>query len=415
MEYNKNFTISGWSCRAWNRCGKDIEPAEMIREWYELGLTLMIAYSDSNDWARTHALLDEAQKCGMQLIIQDWGANVDNLIINGEDRYRESMKKLVDEFGSHPATFGFYVTDEPHVDNLEDTLKACRINNELAPHLTAYVNLLPWFDWIAERMGTKAYGPYLDRVVKEGELKLLSYDCYAQMYENKVGYNDYFNNLREQSLASKRNNVPFHNIVLCTGHYDYMCPTKDDLLWQLNTSVAHGAKGVSWFLLDNPDEHNYRNSPINLLGERTPEYYTLSEVNRIFNEYHGKVFATLTHDESYHVCKAYGGVSLFEPFGCVLEIESRGNVPLIVSGYHNDEGERFFAICNNTTDTTTCVTLTIKEGVEILKCRCGNTFGRPDSLTDPVGERENKVGNTKTYTFFMSAGQLVLFKEVPEK
>ncbi|MBQ9748972.1 MAG: hypothetical protein IJV87_00140 [Clostridia bacterium] len=415
MEYNKKFTISGWSCRAWSSYGLNRSPAEVVKEWHDLGLTLMIAYSDSKDWSRTHALLDEAHKHGMKLIIQDWGANVDNLIVNGEEHYRESMKKLVDEFGSHPATFGFYVTDEPHVDNLEDTLKACRINNELAPHLTAYMNLLPWFDWIAERMGTKEYAPYLDKVVKEGELKLLSYDCYTQMYANKVGYNDYFNNLREQSLASKRNNVPFYNIVLCTGHYDYMCPTKDDLLWQLNTSVAHGAKGVSWFIIDTPDEHNYRNAPINLLGERTSEYYTLGEVNRTFNEYHGRVFAALTLDECYHVCESYGGMPLFEPFGCVLNVESRGNVPLIASGYHNDEGERFFAICNNTTDTTTCVSLTIKEGTEILKCRCGNTFGRPDSLTDPVGERENKVGNTKTYTFFLSAGQLMLFKEEKEK
>ena len=406
MEYTKDFTISAWSCH-----GIDKEPAEKVKEWHELGLTLMIAHSDKKDWAKTHALLDEAHKYGMQLIIEDWDANVDNLIRNGEDCYRESMKKLVDEFGSHPATFGFYVTDEPHVDNLEDTLKACRINNELAPHLTAYMNLLPWFDWIAERMGTKEYAHYLDKVVKEGQLKLLSYDCYTQMYANKVGYDDYFNNLREQSLAAKRNNVPFWNIVLCTGHYDYMCPTKDDLIWQMNTSVAHGAKAVSWFIIDVPDGHNYRNAPINLLGERTPEFNTLSEVNRTFNEYCGRVFATLTLDECYHVCKAYGGMSLFKPFGCVANIESRGDVPLIASSYHNDEGERFFAICNNTPDTTTCVSLTIDEGAEISRCYFGNRFGRPTSLTDPVGERENKGGNTKTYTFFLSAGQIALFKE----
>lgn len=406
MEYNKDFTISAWSCRE-----IDKDPAEQIKDWHDLGITVMIAHSDRSDWAKTHALLDEAQKCGMQLILRDWGANVDNLRHGGEEHYRKCIKELVDEFGSHPATFGFYITDEPGADNIEDTLKACRINDELAPHLTAYLNLLPWFDWIGERMGTDAYAPYLDRVVKEGELKLLSYDCYTQMYANKVGYDDYFNNLREQMLASKRNNVPFWNIVLCTGHYDYMCPTKTDLIWQLNTSVAHGAKCVSWFLLEIPDGHNYRNAPINLLGERTPEFDVLGEVNRTFNAYCGRVFAELTIDECYHACRSYGGMPLFEPFGCIAAIESRADVPLIVSGYHNDEGERFFAICNNTTDTTTCVSLTIKEGSEISRCYFGNTFGYPTSLTDPVGERENKVGNTKTYTFFLSPGQLVLFKE----
>lgn len=410
MEYTKNFTISGWS-----DCGIDKPPIEKIKEWHDLGLTVMTAFSIKSNWAQTHELLDEAEKCGMKLIIQDWGANVDNLILNGEEHYRESMRELIEEFGSHPATFGFYITDEPSKDRLEATLRACTINQEMAPHLTAYMNLLPWFNWIGERMGTDAYAPYLDRVTKDGNLKLLSYDCYAQMYANKVGYDDYFNNLREHYLASGRNGVPFWNIVLCTGHFDYMCPTKDDLIWQLNTSVAHGAKGVSWFILDIPNGgiNNYRNAPINLLGERTAEYNVLSEVNRTFNEFCGKIFATLTIDECYHAFKAYGGMPLFQPFGCVLEVESRDNLPLIISGYHDEEGGRFFSVCNNNPDKTALVTLRVKNDVEIERCRFGNKFGEPSSLTDPVGERYNKGGNTKTYTFFMAPGQLALFREKP--
>ena len=406
MKYTKNFTISGWSCH-----GIDKTPVEKIKEWHELGLTVMIAHSNKNNWAQTHALLDEAEKCGMKLIIEDWDANMDNLRINGEEHYRESMKKLIAEFGSHPATYGFYITDEPSADNIEVTLRACAINEELAPHLTAYLNLLPWFDWIGERMGTKEYAPYLDRVVAEGKVKVLSYDCYAQMYANQVGYDDYFNNLREYYLASKRNGLPFWNIVLSTGHYDYMCPTKDDLIWQMNTSVAHGAKGVSWFIIDEPDGHNYRNAPINMLGERTPEYGVLSEVNRTFNAYHGKVFAHLEIDECYHVCKAYGGMPLFKPFGCVMEIESRNALPLIASSYHDEEGGKYFSVCNNSPYKVASVTLRVNDNVEIERCYFGNRFGNPTSLTDPVGELQNKGGNTKTYTFFLSPGHIALFRE----
>ena len=406
MEFTKDFTIFGWSCH-----GIDKSPEEKIKEWRELGLTVMIAHSDKNNWDVTHALLDEAEKCGMKLIIEDWVSNMDNLRIYGEEHYRKCMVELVGEFGSHPAVFGFYITDEPSAETIEYTLKAVRINQELAPHLTAYVNLLPWFDWIGERMGTDAYAPYLDRVVAGG-VKILSYDCYAQMYQNKVGYDDYFNNLREQMLASKRNGVPFWNIVLCAGHYDYMCPSKDDLLWQLNTSVAHGAKGIGWFLLDIPDGHNYRNAPINLLGERTPEYYALAEVNRTFNEYHGRVFSALEIEECYHVCKAWGGMPLFEPFGCVLEIESRNELPLIASGYSDGEGGKYFSVCNNSTTEVASVTLRVKDDVEIERCYFGNRFGTPTSLTDPVGELYNKGGNTKTYTFFLSPGQIALFREI---
>ena len=406
MEYSKDFMISAWSVR-----GIDKPPKEKVREWQELGLTVPIAHSNKNNWKLTHELLDCAAEAGMTLIIQDWEANMDNLRLNGEEYYRKSMRKLIDEFGSHPATFGFYITDEPSAENNEYAFKAVEINQEMAPHLTAYLNLLPWFDWIGERMGSDAYAPYLDRVVKEGKVKLLSYDCYTQMYANCRGYDDYFNNLREHYLASKRHNVPFLNIVLCTGHYDYQCPTKDDMQWQLSTSVAHGARGIGWFIIDIPDGHNYRNAPINILGERTQEFYWLGEVNRTFNEYHGRVFASLTVDECYHVNKAYGGMPLFEPFGCVVGIEERNHNPLIISSYHNDEGERFFAVCNNSPRETSSVTLRVKDDCEISRCYFGNRFAKPVSLTDPVGELYNKGGNTKTYTFFMAPGQICLFRE----
>lgn len=407
MEYTKNFTISGWGGQ-----NPSLTPQEQIKEWHDLGLTVMIAHCTRSTSDRTVELLDEAEKCGMQLIVEDWDANVDNLIINGEEYYRESVKNLLGKIGSHPALYGFYITDEPSVDNIEATLKACRINKELAPHLTAYLNLLPWFDWIGERMGTKEYAPYLDRVVKEGEIGLLSYDCYAQMYKNAVGYDDYFNNLREYYLASRRNGVPFWNIVLCTGHYDYMCPTKDDLIWQLNTSVAHGAKGVSWFILKEPNNgFNYRNAPINLMGERTPEFDVLSEVNRTFNAYHGKVFSVLEIDECYHVCKSYGGMPLFEPFGCILDVESRGDLPLIVSGYHDSEGGRYFSVCNNSPREVASVSLVVKDDAEIERCFYGNRFSKPTSLTDPVGALTNRGGTAKTYTFFLAPGQIALYKE----
>ena len=407
MEYSKNFTIFGWSVR-----GIDKSPAEKIKEWQDLGLTVMIAHCEGSKWDIMHSLLDEAHKCGMKLIIEDWAANMDNLRMFGEEHYRKCMEKLVAEFGSHPATMGFYITDEPSADNIECTFKAVRINQELAPHLTAYVNLLPWFHWIGERIGSDAHAPYLDRVVREGGVKVLSYDCYAQMYANKVGWDDYFNNLREHGLAAKRNGVPFWNIVLCTGHYDYMCPTKDYLWWQLTTSVAHGAKGIGWFIIDIPDDgNNYRNAPINLLGDRTPEFFSLSEVNRTFNEYSGRVFETLEIDECYHVNKSFGGMPLFEPFGCVLEVESRDDQPLIVSGYHDSDGRRYFAVCNNDPEKTASVTLRIKNDAEIERCYMGNTFRNPSSLTDPVGERYNKGGNTKTYTFFMAPGQIALYRE----
>ena len=405
MKNQDKFFISAWNRSAFNKA-----PEEKIADWHDLGLTVAMAHYTDAERPKVKKLLDLADEKGMKLILGDERAYWKNLTNNGEEKYRSDMTAAIEEFGHHPATFGFYIGDEPDAPDFDDAMLATRINNELAPHLTAYLNLLPWFNWIGERMGTKEYAPYLDRVVKEGNCTLVSYDCYTQMYEGKVGYDVYFNNLREHYLASKRNNVPFINIVLSSGHFDYRCPSKDDMWWQLNSSVAHGAKGISWFLIDmDIIHHNYRNLPINQLGERTEQFAWLSEVNRIFQKYCGKVINTLTIDKCYHLCEAYGGMPLFEPFGNLLGVESRGNVPLIVSDFYNEQGEHFFMVCNNTPEKSANISIRVKAGVKLTRCNIDNTFMEIPALADPVGAQFNTPG--QSYNFFLSPGQLALLKE----
>lgn len=355
-------------------------------------------------------LFDLAEERGMQLILGDERANWRNLTKNGEEKYRADMADAIAEFGSHPATFGFYIGDEPNAPDFDGAMLATKINNEMAPYLTEYINLLSWFDWIGPRMGTDAYAPYLDRVVNEGACTLLSYDCYTQMYEGKTGYDVYFNNLREYYLASKRHNLPFINIVLVSGHFDYRCPSKNDMWWQLNSSVAHGAKGISRFIIEMDRVHqNYRDLPINLLGERTEQYAWLSKVNRTFQKYCGKVINTLTIDKCYHVCEAYGNMPLFEPFKNLLGVESKGNIPLIVSDFYNDMGEHFYMVCNNNPEKSANVSLRVKAGVTFTICNIDNTFMPITALADPIGAQFNTPG--QSYNFFLSPGQLAMLKE----
>ncbi len=53
------------------------------------------------------------------------------------------------------------------------------------------------------RIGSPAYGPYLDRAVTEGNLALLGWDCYAQMWEGDSGWNVYFNNRINQGTVPR--------------------------------------------------------------------------------------------------------------------------------------------------------------------------------------------------------------------
>jgi hypothetical protein len=379
--------------------------------WRDLGITLAMSPSYSaGDKGEVIKLLNRSAELDIKVIMRDYRTHWRNLTKLGEKGYRELFQQVLDDYGSNAAVYGFFAGDEPDTTSAPDAFAALRIQGEMAPQLTAYLNLLPWFSWLAPRFGTSNLSDYLDRVVSEGNAKLLSYDCYAQMQSEFDGLDVYFENLKGYYLATKRLGVPFFNIALSCGHYRYRCPTKDDLQWQLGTSVAHGAAGVSWYVIQTPGiNDNYRNAPINQLGERTQAFTDMSEVNRVFNNYCGEIITELKIDTCYHVGKAYGGMPLFEPFGNVLEVESNDDVPLIFSRFHDKAGKTYYIVCCNSPVETTYVSITMKTGLNLMRCNYGNRFSSIGAHTDPIGEKDVQEGQTAG--IWLSPGQIALLKE----
>jgi hypothetical protein len=356
-------------------------------------------------------ILDRANKYDMRVIVTDYRTDWRLMTSQGEETYRSLFAQAMEDFGSHPAVMGFYIGDEPNVEDIEDALKAVRIHRELAPKLTPYLNLLPWFDWIGKRMGTPALAPYLDRVVKEG-VSMLSYDCYTQMWDGDQGWNDYFYNLREYYLATRRLSVPFQSILLSIGHYYYRCPNENEMRWQLSTAVAHGASGISWFFINLTDiNENYRNPAIDQFGHRTQSFEWLSTTNCLFQSLCGEIMTGLKVSDCYHVNKTYGGMPLFHPFGKVRDISSEHEVPLIISEFKDKEDRLYWMIVNNSMTECTLATIKFVLGTKLQMCKSGNVFGEVPVHTDPIGEREGE-GN-ENVNLWLAPGQLVLLREDP--
>ena len=405
MRNVKKYPISFWNTTGFNKM-----PAEKIKDWVDLGITLAMAPCDLDNKHLVYELLDLANKNDIKIILCDPRADWKVYMEKGEEKYREGMKDAIKDFGSHPAMFGFFVGDEPDLNESEAAFSSTRINNEMAPHLTAYINLLPWFDWIGDMIGEKSYAEYIDKFVEKTKTKLVSYDCYAQMREGTSGYNDYFNNLYQHYLASKRNDTEFISIVLSCGHWDYRCPSKDDMLWQLTTSVAHGASGVSWFFIELPDILvDARNAPINQLGDRTEQFGWLREVNCVFNNYCGEIISKLTIDKCFHFGESYGGVPEFKQLGPIKKISSSTNTPLIVSEFHNEEGEKFYIVCNNSPEKVTRVSVYVDDNVAMSGSVYGNKFEEiiPSSDFDTVRGADRE----KAIRFDLAPGQLKVLKE----
>lgn len=282
------------------------------------------------------------------MIVCDRLAHWRTLTAEGEEAFRMGLRAAIDEFGGHPAVFGFHVGDEPDAADFPDACRAYRLQKELAPHLSPFLNLLPWHPGVEARVGYASWTAYLDAFVEAAQPDLLCYDCYAQMNPGQEGWDMYFANLREFQAASERHQIPFWTTLLSVGHFRYRPPREDDLRWQVNTAAAHGAKGILWFFFYMRQPHeNYRLAPIDEHWERTETFAWLSRVNRTFLQWQAPVLLNLTLRRAFHVGRAWGGMPLLTGSPLVHWAKSMHGVPLIISEFTDAKGRQYVAVVNN--------------------------------------------------------------------
>ena len=384
----------------WDRLAKD---------YHDLGLTVPLTpvFGEGDDPEKMLRLLDSFHEQGLQVYVFDNRVVAPRLPELDEADYRARFARSLAQFGSHPAVRGFYVGDEPDAPEASAFFAAARIQREMAPNLTPFLNLLPWFDWIGERIGSPAYGPYLDRAVREGNLALLGWDCYAQMWEGDSGWDVYFNNLREMRDASLRHGVPFMNTVLSSGHYDYACPDKDAFRWQISTSAALGAKAVCYFYVCEMPHENYRNFPINAFRERTEAFPWLSEENRYFQQRLGGEMMALTIEKSQFTGKVYGGLDPFAPDGTLLSASNDKGIDMLVSTFRDAEGCLYRAVVNLDRKKSIEAHLTFAPGVTARRKLFTGGWQTLTGPMDAVGALSDDGGAR----MWMAPGQMELIRE----
>ncbi|MBQ0105072.1 MAG: hypothetical protein KBT47_03440, partial [Armatimonadetes bacterium] len=223
-----------------------------MADWKKLGLNFAMSPEfdiSKNSKENFIKILDEAEKNNIKIVVCDSRSYWHNLS-RGEEEYRKGFLSALSDFGSHPAVIGFHVGDEPDRDNLDMCCKAYCIQKELAPNLSPFFNLLAWNHdqkAIKDLTGYNDWEAYLENVWEKTHCDLLCYDCYFQMNPNGEYWDTYFANLNYHNTVAQRHNIPWWTTLLSVGHFRYECPDADALRWQINTAVAHGAKGIIWF------------------------------------------------------------------------------------------------------------------------------------------------------------------------
>ena len=141
----KKFPIGFWNYTVGQLSARD------VKDWVDLGMTM----------ANSPEIMEEADDAYKQVIREILDACAENDIkVNVCDHrarwkgastdpegYRARFLEAYEDFGKHPAVFGFHVGDEPSDErSFADSAAAHRIQLEAAPELTPFLNYLPYWN-----------------------------------------------------------------------------------------------------------------------------------------------------------------------------------------------------------------------------------------------------------------------------
>ncbi len=322
------------------------------------------AYSlDEEDRNKLAVLLAWCEKQNVKVILRD--PRVSILWIRDLPRdekgdrslpydYERGVVEAVAEFAHHPQVAGFFIIDEPERDLYEVVVQAVGLIKAHAAHLLPFVNFFPAIPQTMELLGYRDYGRYLEDYVQRTGAKLVSYDYYGQMTEREYENPLYYTNLSHYRNLALRG-IDFWNTILSTPHFRYRKPSYDDVRWQVNTSLAYGAKGIFYFTFYTPDntfnsETNYRQGPIDWWGERTDTFFHMRDVNRELHQRWGSLFMDLQLLRVGHYPEAPADGGQLLDFGCAIKeiaVEAGHDPHLIVSEFrHRISGQTYAFIVN---------------------------------------------------------------------
>ena len=174
-----------------------------------------------------------------------------------------------------------------------------------------------------------------------------------------------------------------------------------------------GAKAINWFYPDMSSAvqgcaQNYRNTPINMFGERTRTYELMSMENRIFQRQYGSEFMRLSIESAAMTGKALGGMTEFKGDADLVKVVSPD--PVLVSFFRDAQGVRYMAAVNLSRSVSRHVNFTFSPEVAPYQRVFTRKYVKLSTNADPVAEREAGGRAPHRAGRFLAPGQLLLVK-----
>ena len=285
--------------------------------------------------------LDAVRDAGLKAIVSDESLHVSDAAASlPQEEIERRVTNVAQRVKDHPALYGYYLRDEPGAGAYPGLARWSKALLAADPKARPYINLFPNYA-SAEQMGVATYQEYVDQFLDTVSPPFLSYDHYALM-EGGTLRKGYFKNLEVVRAAAQRQGIPFWNIVLSNSHFTYAEPSPAGFRFQAYTTLAYGARGISYFTYFTPDTGNYRLAPIHPTGDKTPTWEMLRQVNLQIHSL-GSIYLGLKSLHVFHTANIPQGCSGAESS---LLLDEIGGGSLLVGEFRNAQGQPYVIVVN---------------------------------------------------------------------
>lgn len=270
-----------------------MENEEIFKMYYDAGVNTMMGLTDyvGTHGASVEKALDYCYDYNMAYLLayaSAWNSKSESII-------RSTLARVM----YHDNFAGIMLVDEPGKVMFEDMAKAKSLFEKVLEGTSDklyHCNLFPTYAnqkqlWFRSYTSSDVvpdtsynYEQYVEDYMETYKPPVLSYDFYPIQGQFPRLMNGYFENMSIIKHAAEKANVPFWTFVqTCAFSKGQRLPTEADLLWNVNTCLAYGAKGMQYFCGVNPNGNSaesFRGSMFDYDGNPTEVYYHVQKANK---------------------------------------------------------------------------------------------------------------------------------------
>lgn len=262
------------------------------QEIADAGIEYLVPGNGAFDGETNLKAMDLAQQAGIKILPIDERL-MPFVLGKGMPIDPVAVKAMVQDYHKHPAMAAYVVKDEPHADMFPALKIICDVFRELDPAHEPLINLFPSYGSLTQ-LGFEDFRAYIASFIDIVKPRLLSYDFYPFRL-NSTLHKGWFHDLAIVREETRKARIPFMVFMQSEGITEGLrVPNRAEILWQVNTALAYGARGVGWFCYWTPApdqgfkqeegaappivEHHH-NAMISRAGKPTEIYDYVKEAN----------------------------------------------------------------------------------------------------------------------------------------